>query len=321
MGTNNDFNKMTPIAQSFLQHLIKIGKPEQWVAPYLVRSNSHGFFNFTTGNQYRGGMNRFILAMSGGNLFAGYKQAKEAGLKMKPEGWAEPICISRPIMSVFYKENDKGEKEKHTYCTGFAYSKVYSIDSFEDSPEKTAFIEKYTVKDADVVVPDLTDRERYDELEARINQFVPVVHNSQNVATSRVDKKLINMPLLENLVSVNEAIRTLLHEAAHAMKHFGAKEGESRGKEEGIAEIASMMMAAEWGYETDMTNTVAYIWGWLGLKSDMFGYQSERKLSQLTEEEQTAVIMLREVFEAAQERLSKLKAQFKILDEKVLETA
>jgi hypothetical protein len=113
------------------------------------------------------------------------------------------------------------------------------------------------------------------------------------------------MPDLSNLKGTYTACRVLFHEIGHALVHKGADRGDNKGMEEAVAELFSMMAAADRNLPIDMENTMAYLWSWLDIPDDAFDpAKGFRKFHELGAEERTIVTMVTTAMNGAQARLS-----------------
>lgn len=295
------------VAQSFLTRLVELGNPQQWESPYILRWNPRGgmFTNFATGRTLKGSVNQLFLLLFAGEsgLFAGAHQGIKMGLRLKPK--AIPCNIFAPIIKTWEEEKEDGSTEKHQYCAGFRYVSEYRLEDFQDGDGCTVqeVLDKY--EDEEVPLPDGV--EQYQELEQRVgNLGFQVIHSDQTVAYSVRGIPRLNMPDVRNLTDIPTAIRTLLNELGHGVKWLPkspVKETLPKGMEEAVAELFSMSAAAEWGYQVDISNTIAYIWSWLRLEPDMFS-QGKVKFSALPKREQEALDVVKTAMQKSMARIS-----------------
>jgi hypothetical protein len=286
-------------AQAFVERMVRMGKPEAWKSPYILR----GPMNFTTKKAYRGGMNAFFLSMTGEQWFAGASQAKKVGLSLPPNARIEHgVTILVPILGYITKKDENGKKETFTYVKSFSSCVVYPLSCFlGDVDTVRKALEDEFGGGEDEHAPD------YHQLEVDLSEKlgIPIQHREQGVAYSRTDILLVNMPDLSNLKGTYTAIRVLFHEVGHALKFHGGNAMDNRGMEEAVAELFSMFAAGDAGYPIDMENTMAYLWSWLDIPDDAFPAEKGfRKFDELEPLERTIVKMVQTAMAEAQNRLS-----------------
>jgi antirestriction protein ArdC len=238
-----------------------------WRKEWRTSGKTSGLpYNLISGLPYRG-INVFSLLCSpySSNGWATYKQAQSKGYQVRKGEKASPV--------VFWKFPSK---EKIAEGKEFPFARIYSV---------------FNVEQMDGVPVELPfEGVTFDPLESCdtvVSAFMgsashPTLGHGGDKAYFQPSTDHVQMPTRESFNSAGGYYATLFHEFAHStgiktrlnrpelqsMKGFG---DEDYSKEELTAEFAAAFLCAETGCSNEerVTNSVAYIQGWLRkLKND-----------------------------------------------------
>lgn len=239
-----------------------------WKKEWRTTGKTGGLpYNLVSGAAYRG-INVFSLLCSpyGQNGWCTYKQAQGLGYQVRKGEKASPV--------VFWKFPDKTAKLAKPDAAPFArFYSVFNIEQLDGVPAELPF-------DGQTFDP-------IDECELLVSRFMasashPTLAHGGERAYFQPSRDHVQMPARETFNSPGGYYCTLFHEFAHstgiksrcdraelqAMSGFG---DEDYSKEELTAEFAAAFLCAETGCSNEerVTNSVAYIQGWLRkLKND-----------------------------------------------------
>lgn len=215
--------------------------------------------NLVSGKAYTG-INTLLLGCSSydSRWWLTFKQAKALGGSVRKGEKASPIVFYAPLPP---KINGDGEVEGSSmgravlrYYSGFNLEQCEGIEA----PEAATLAER----------PDLPPIEA---LEVTIERMPkrPEIHIGSERATYSPISDLVKVPTRLRFDSREAYYSTLLHELAHATGHRSRLNrlkpcGGSRcyAEEELVAEVASCMVLAEHGIESETGQTAAYCAGW-----------------------------------------------------------
>lgn len=233
-----------------------------WKKEWRTSGASAGLpYNLVSGAAYRG-INVFSLFCSGyaSNGWCTYKQAQTLGYQVRKGEKSSPV--------VFWKFPDKTTKLAKPDAAPFArFYSVFNIEQLDGVPAELPF-EGVTF-------------DPIDECELLVSRFMasashPTLGHGGDRAFFSPSRDHVQMPERGTFNSAGGYYCTLFHEFAHstgiksrcdraelqAMTGFG---DEDYSKEELTAEFAAAFLCAETGCSNEerLTNSVAYIQGWL----------------------------------------------------------
>lgn len=239
-----------------------------WKKEWRTSGRSAGLpYNLVSGAAYRG-INVFSLLCSpySSNGWCTYKQAQTLGYQVRKGEKSSPV--------VFWKFPDKTTKLVKPDAAPFArFYSVFNIEQLDGVPEELPF--------------EGVAFDPIEECETLVSRFMasqshPTLAHGGDRAYFQPSRDHVQMPHRETFNSAGGYYCTLFHEFAHstgiksrcdraelqAMTGFG---DEDYSKEELTAEFAAAFLCAETGCSNEerITNSVAYIQGWLRkLKND-----------------------------------------------------
>lgn len=260
------------INQKLTDKIIKIitENPElTWQALYKKQST---LLNAKTGKRYRGGNEFLLLAQlmdspykSG--LFVTFKQGQE--LKLKMIKGSKSFIVN--FFKFMYKSDDKIVTSSDDWNSKFPITKTYnvfSLDCFEDSPEKQALLTKYA--------PSKNDNQPIESVQAFIdsylsNENIPVKISPSLTPCYIPGTDSIGLPMLEQYLNSPAYYSVFFHEIAHSTGHTkrlnrdlsGKFGGEKYAKEELIAELTAAQFCNSFNIEGTIDNSAAYLKSWL----------------------------------------------------------
>lgn len=234
-----------------------------WTKPWVC---SGGIVSYASGRRY-GLLNRLLLGRPG--EYATFKQIQEAGGRVRRGARSEKIYFYKPfITEVISEENGKQVINLKKSLIFKAYNVFHLSDTQGLEPRWTKEYSKnnenQTHEIAEGIVNSYTNREN-----------VRLIHSEEDSAFFSPSQDKVQLPPISKFNSSNDYYGVLFHELTHstgtktrlnrfteAPQPFGS---EDYSKEELVAEMASAMMLAELGLETNTTHTnnVAYIQNWL----------------------------------------------------------
>ena len=253
--------------------LIEEGELKSWQSPYTSKGIAR---NFETGRPYSG-INFITLNFSGKlPLFGTANAIKKANGTINEGAKKFPITFSRPVYKkgkieltydVYKTYLERGDKDLSSYWV----NSLYYLISLED----TTGI-KYEVP--------TNEGKGVEGLQEIIDGYKnppQIVSNDQTGAYYMPSKDLVNVPLIQNMLSPERHAKTTLHELVHSTGHASRlnREGvanfdmfgtERYSFEELVAELGAAFLCSHLNISNELEeNSAAYMAGWLKpLKND-----------------------------------------------------
>ena len=272
--------------------LMEQSKALNWERPIFVCNELP--FNPVTGTKYKGiNVVSLMTARLEDPRFMTYKNveelAKKSGTEMHVKKGAKGIPVFKAVQVMF---NDKSSGD---------------VDSEEEGGTKAFWKMKYagTVFNASQIegITPYVKRERatgsHEEFENLVEALkertsLKIEHSELGRAFYSPSQHLVHMPNKERFKSLESYIDTSLHEFGHSTgpalgrDMSGGKDTAAYAKEELVAELSSVFMAAELGVVHDIRrheNHAAYLESWLqALKNDKsLIFSAAQKASKATE--------------------------------------
>ena len=221
--------------------------------------------NLFSGRPYRG-INVWLLSWLGfaQNLFLTFSQVSELGASVKKGEHGQFI--------VFWKQKEKKDKDEaeqeETDAIGkkyvLRYYYVFNISQCEGIPED--MLPELMVRDNDPI----------EVCEAMVERMPnkPAIYHQEHSAFYNPMMDYVNMPKMDTFTNSESYYGTLFHELIHSTGHQSRlnREGitkatssyvEPYSVEELTAEIGACYLKSYAGIAVEMSNSVAYIQGWL----------------------------------------------------------
>jgi antirestriction protein ArdC len=242
-----------------------------WKREWKTSGKSTGLpYNLVSGKPYRG-INIVSLLCSGysSNGWCTYKQAQELGYQVRKGEKGSPIVYWQ-----FPDKKNAAESDAKTYAPFARPYWVFNVAQLDGVPAELPL-------DAGSTFDPIA------ECESVVNAFMasgshPTLAHGGDRAFFSQSRDYVQMPPRESFLSAGGYYATLFHEFAHstgiksrcdraelqAITTFG---DEDYSREELVAEFAAAFLCAETGCSNEerITNSVAYIQGWLSsLKHD-----------------------------------------------------
>lgn len=231
--------------------------------------------NLVSGNKYSG-INTFLLAGHGYDSpwFVTYKQAEKLGGNVKKGEKGHLVVFS--TTGYFKKETETVDGEEKQVKKWVGYSRPIM-----------KFYYIFNVKQCeDLDYPEAEERDN-DPIESA-QSIIDGYENGPEIEINKGDRAFyrptedkVVMPSRSLFNSSEDYYSVFFHELTHStgaksrLNRFEINEGlsmfgsESYSKEELVAELGSAFLCSEAGIKQDMTNSAAYIQGWLkALKDD-----------------------------------------------------
>lgn len=253
--------------------LIEEGRLGSWQSPYTDKGIAR---NFETNRAYSG-INFVTLNFSGKlPLFGTEKAIKKAKGIIKEGAKRYPITFSRPTYRKGKKEIpyevyksclEKGDKDLSQYWVNF----LHHVISLEDT----------TGIDYQIPTNEGKGVEGLQEIIDGYKNPPQIVSNDQTGAYYMPSKDVVNVPLIQNMLSPERHAKTTLHELVHSTGHASRlnREGvanfdmfgtERYSFEELVAELGAAFLCSHLNISNELEeNSAAYMAGWLKpLKND-----------------------------------------------------
>lgn len=268
-------------------HILEQKLEGQWHQPWIsVDADSEPNRNPVTHQYYRG-INQFILSLIGielgflKNEFATYKQINSLGGSIKKGEKALPVVFYK---TAFIDQNKNYysieavkamamDKQVSIGLTSIPILKLYQV--FNLYSQTIGLPEQYyEIPQAPKVFNTIEKNLAAENL--IISTGANIEYKMGNKAAYNRKTDIITLPIKDQFNSQEELYATALHELVHwsgAENRLNRKKGQSFGdsdysKEEIIAELASSLLCCYLGFEKQITNSAAYIKGWLTVLKD-----------------------------------------------------
>lgn len=233
----------------------------------FLEKNFFALRNFTTGNDFKGFTNQFLLSFAAGEFadprFATFKQIRKAGGSVNKGSSSTPIWVPR----ISEKKNSDGTKE--TTLMGF-----YIRHAFNIRQTNCIAIGLYPDKEE-------TEVERLEKPLSVVWDFFKATgadfeeQPGRGVASYSPMLDRIQMPPVNEYKNVVGHSSVLMHELIHWTGHkdrkdrpgiTGTRTREKYGREELIAELGAAFLMLHHNVEDEgvTENTAAYLKHWLG---------------------------------------------------------
>lgn len=259
------------VTDTIIKHL------EQGVAPWRKPWNVGGLMptSAATGKPYRG-INALLLSLIAmehnysSNVWTTFDKAKEMGGSVKKGEKSTTVVFFTTINVEDKKKNDGSTKGVPI----MKFFPVFNIDQTDGCEIPVKFQPKQVlVADSDILSVIDTVWSGYN------NKPSLRWGGPQAFYDPSIDH--IQLPPIESFISTEAYCETMFHEAVHSTGHKNrldrfVKDGsptmfgsENYAKEELVAELGSVMLMSSVGVTPPMTNSAAYVNGWLkALKND-----------------------------------------------------
>lgn len=258
-----------------------------WEKPWIsVDADSEPARNPATNAYYRG-INQFILSMVGMELgflkneYATYKQISELGGHVRKGEKALPV--------VFYKTAYLDEDKK--YWSPEVVKTMNIHEMREKGIETVPILKLYQVFNLQAQTEGLPEhhyhvpqaQKQFNTIEKNqaaenliLSTGATILYKMGNRAFYNRVEDTITLPLREQFNSQEELYASALHELAHwtgASNRLNRKKGavfadSDYAREELVAELSSAMLCSHLSFEKQITNSAAYIKGWLSVLKD-----------------------------------------------------
>ncbi|OUS06219.1 antirestriction protein [Rhodobacterales bacterium 52_120_T64] len=243
---------------------INAGTPP-WRKPWTGSKSGAAFPLRSTGEGYRG-INILMLWLaaeergySSAHWFT-FKQAKDFGANVR-KGEKSNTVIKYGTVE---RENDQGEDVKIPYMRAY---RVFNADQIEGLPEQF-YITPELPRDLGTVADPALD-----DFFAALGVAIDTSDKPEAYYSLSTDR--IHMPSISTFYNAAEFYGVLGHEAAHATGHKSRLDRFEKFQnrkdyafEELVAEIATCILGAEFGFKPDFGQSAAYIEGWLSALND-----------------------------------------------------
>lgn len=284
MNTQQIYEKITGIIIEMLENHKKNNYSESWVS----LSGDSIFARNAVSKRYYRGINQLLLNYTKSkygyvyNSWMTFKQLSALNGKIKKGSKASMIVYT----SFIYV--DRKTKKNITKLVEGLLKKEQSIDHLDY--EKIGFLKKYNVFNLSQIedlpgeyyqlnnLEDLTEFEKDERAEFIINSTGANIEYALKNSAYYIDETdTIHLPERKQFVSKQGFYNTAFHELAHwtgTENRLNRPKGYIFGSkdyafEELIAEISAAFLCAYLGYQTTITNNVAYIDSWLSvMKND-----------------------------------------------------
>lgn len=223
--------------------------------------------NLITKRAYRG-INLLLLALTGykQNLFLSFKQVKDLGGSVKKDEKAHLVVFWKALPK---KDEAEDEQKSTSVKRVLRYYYVFNIEQCTGLPAN--------------LIPDITQpNDPISTCEGIVGGMPekPEIRYMENIAYYHPEEDYINMPDIEYFIDSKAYYSTLFHELIHSTGHpkrlnrkeiaepsaFGT---DPYSIEELVAELGSCFLQSYTGIVYNLTNSSAYIKGWLvKLKGD-----------------------------------------------------
>ncbi len=236
--------------------------------------------NITTDKPYTG-INKVLLSFFGDmknypkNAWLTFKQAKEQGGNVKRGEKSSPIYFFKPLIvdknrKYYTSDEVKTMSEAEINAKDIQFIpmlkryRVFNVFQTEGLPEEWY---KYEEREP---LPQVEQHQRAEQVLNDSGAKIEIKSCNRAFYTPTSDS--ITLPLREQFTAgMDEFYSTALHELCHWTGHpsrlnrkqtgrFGSK---SYAREELYAELGAAFICAELGYEKTITNSAAYLKGWL----------------------------------------------------------
>lgn len=235
-----------------------------WQRPWTALAEFGMPRNGSTGRHYNG-INTILLFLEAQARgfddcrYMTFKQASDAGYSIKKGARSVPVYFFKKL-EVEERNPDTGEKTTKgiPYLTEY---RVFNAQDIEGMPLPTTANHHW---------------EPIDVMEKLVKRHGVEIQYGGNRAYYDIGNDIIKIPLRGQFPSKEAFYGTLAHEISHwtgastrQNRQFGRFGDEAYSKEELRAEIASSMLAAQYGIPTSIENHTAYIASWIkALKND-----------------------------------------------------
>lgn len=270
----------------------------EWVKPWIDVEGMGAAINGSTKKAYRG-VNQMLLSMvcefSGWekNTWLTFKQAKELGGTVLKGSSSSPVfywsfCYNDPKTGKKYKADTDFSKvnaeivKRLTKAFFGRYSRVFNVAQIE------GLADDFYKVDEVVLIPEKVKNEMAEDLLFNVGADITV--KNSNKAYYRPSTDSIVLPSFDQFTTSEGFYKTAFHELGHwtGAEHRcnrdmrGVFGGDLYAFEELIAELSSVFIGFEKGFNVSMTNNIGYLKGWLkALKNDpqqiMYASQKAQK--------------------------------------------
>lgn len=243
----------------------------KWRTPWVNGKGitPFGQYNPVSGTDYRGrnqGALTFTALARGyhGDRWATVPQGNSVGAKVRKGEKGTPICHVHTRTDEV--ENAKGEKEEVSY-PNVKWFYVFHESQFDNFPKGPEQEEGWRT-------PEIVNKAAQDVL---TNSKAVILHDAVGAAFYNPSTDQIHLPPKEHFRDEAAFISTACHELAHWTGHKSRldrdiekslTDNSLRAREELVAEISSMMMAARLGIQTDLGQHKSYVKDWVSILKD-----------------------------------------------------